>query len=419
MLATAAICAITGNVANAQLKVVNNNVGIGTPTVSNTQGWGRVLDVYNADNSKLLVRNNTVKIGLFAHNNWNGGMFGRIGTESSHNLKLMAGYGNDVMTLTTDGDVGIGTPTPAYKLDVNGAGRFGSNSLSVILGTYKPTCTGTFVHGETYSAVYSSGSSLLFGIPSSWAYAAFSENIYYNSIWWHSRPTNVSLCYKWALADVTRITTWQQTLAIKGAASEGVQYAFNPEELQVVFPQLVTVYDTCDGGEPKYAIDYVGMVPILTAAINEQQVVIETQQGKIGILQDVAFGQEKDLLELRKTVIELQKIISVCCKESGYYTRQDSSSNNNNLQEEAILYQNIPNPFSSNTEISCYVPEISSNAFIYIYNLQGTELMSFPITQTGLNTVYVYASSLPAGMYLYTLVVDNQIIDSKRMILTK
>jgi hypothetical protein len=33
--------------------------------------------------------------------------------------------------------------------------------------------------------------------------------------------------------------------------------------------------------------------------------------------------------------------------------------------------------------------------------------------------VTVYASELPAGMYLYTLVVDNVIIDSKRMILTK
>lgn len=37
----------------------------------------------------------------------------------------------------------------------------------------------------------------------------------------------------------------------------------------------------------------------------------------------------------------------------------------------------------------------------------------------GTNTVTITASELSAGMYLYALVVDNQIIDTKRMILTK
>jgi hypothetical protein len=92
--------------------------------------------------------------------------------------------------------------------------------------------------------------------------------------------------------------------------------------------------------------------------------------------------------------------------------------NNSQMQDGTILFQNTPNPFSSNTEISCYIPEMLNNAFIYVYNLQGVQLKSFPVTQ-GLNKVIIYASELPAGMYLYTLVVDNVIIDTKRMILTK
>jgi hypothetical protein len=51
--------------------------------------------------------------------------------------------------------------------------------------------------------------------------------------------------------------------------------------------------------------------------------------------------------------------------------------------------------------------------------LQGIELKAYPITQTGLNSVTLNGSELQAGMYLYTLVVDNEIIDTKRMILTK
>jgi hypothetical protein len=81
--------------------------------------------------------------------------------------------------------------------------------------------------------------------------------------------------------------------------------------------------------------------------------------------------------------------------------------------------QNTPNPFSSNTEIGCYLPEVKERSVIYIYNLNGVELKSYPITQAGVNTITVNGSELPAGMYLYTLVVDNVIIDTKRMILTK
>jgi hypothetical protein len=65
------------------------------------------------------------------------------------------------------------------------------------------------------------------------------------------------------------------------------------------------------------------------------------------------------------------------------------------------------------------LPETTRQAAIYIYNLQGAELKSYQLTQKGLNTITVYGSELSVGMYLYTLVVDGKIIDTKRMILTK
>ncbi|WP_228457574.1 hypothetical protein [Chryseobacterium mucoviscidosis] len=101
------------------VKAGSGNVGIGTTTPDNVQNWDKVLDIYASAHSKLLVRSLNVKTGIFSHETW-GGAVGRIGTESNHDLRLMAGYGNDVMTLNTIGNVGIGINNPSRKLTVNG-----------------------------------------------------------------------------------------------------------------------------------------------------------------------------------------------------------------------------------------------------------------------------------------------------------
>jgi len=156
--------------------------------------------------------------------------------------------------------------------------------------------------------------------------------------------------------------------------------------------------------------------------INTQQERIDQQQAEISVLQQIVFGQELNLVELhelRNMVNDLRAMMLICCADRGGSNPPPTPNNNQNkIQQGAILYQNIPNPFSANTEISCDIPIVNSNAYIYVYNLQGVELKAFSVTQ-GYNTVTVYASELPAGMYLYTLVVDNEIIDTKRMILTK
>jgi hypothetical protein len=78
----------------------------------------------------------------------------------------------------------------------------------------------------------------------------------------------------------------------------------------------------------------------------------------------------------------------------------------------------VPNPFSQNTTISCYVPATSQNASIVIYDLNGQELKSFVVPATGFNQVVVAGGTLAAGDYLYTLYVNGQKVDTKKMTLT-
>lgn len=78
---------------------------------------------------------------------------------------------------------------------------------------------------------------------------------------------------------------------------------------------------------------------------------------------------------------------------------------------------NTPNPFSHETEIKYYVPENAGNAVLYVFSLQGNMLLTKPISQMGNGSIEISASELQPGMYIYTLAVDGQEADSKRMII--
>ena len=84
----------------------------------------------------------------------------------------------------------------------------------------------------------------------------------------------------------------------------------------------------------------------------------------------------------------------------------------------ANLSQNAPNPFNQNTTIGYYLPANVSKAVIYVYNLQGVQIKSIPIYDRGNGSIVVSGNSLAAGMYIYSLITDGNLIDTKRMILT-
>lgn len=96
-----------------------------------------------------------------------------------------------------------------------------------------------------------------------------------------------------------------------------------------------------------------------------------------------------------------------------------TSANQKATATEAVLYQNTPNPFSAETELKYNVPENAENAAINVYSLNGNMLLSRPITQTGNGSITISGNELEAGTYIYSLSVNGQEVDSKRMILVK
>jgi hypothetical protein len=85
----------------------------------------------------------------------------------------------------------------------------------------------------------------------------------------------------------------------------------------------------------------------------------------------------------------------------------------------ATLFQNNPNPYSSETEIRLTLPENVGRAAIMIYNLEGKQMKSIQVYEHGDVSVKISGNELSAGMYLYALIVDGKVVDTKRMILTQ
>ena len=62
--------------------------------------------------------------------------------------------------------------------------------------------------------------------------------------------------------------------------------------------------------------------------------------------------------------------------------------------------------------------ENAKTAVLYIYNMQGHQIDSHETYQTGSGNISISGNTMQAGMYLYTLIVDKQEVDTKKMILT-
>lgn len=85
---------------------------------------------------------------------------------------------------------------------------------------------------------------------------------------------------------------------------------------------------------------------------------------------------------------------------------------------QTTLCQNAPNPFTESTTIALSVAEGVTSAMLYIYDLNGKQIAEYPVTERGDTSIVIEGRSLDAGMYLYSLIADGNVIDTKRMILT-
>lgn len=152
-------------------------------------------------------------------------------------------------------------------------------------------------------------------------------------------------------------------------------YGLSGQEISTIYPELVT--ESQDG---YLSINYVEMVPLLIQSIKELKT------------------------ELDDTKAEIKALKSGTQAVSGI------------PDQNARLYQNEPNPFSDRCVVKCTIPQNVNDAKFYLYDFSGRQIQSWSVRERGNVQIEIQGNALEAGIYLYSLVLDGVLVDTKRMV---
>ncbi|MGD1845517.1 MAG: tail fiber domain-containing protein, partial [Salibacteraceae bacterium] len=196
--------------------------------------------------------------------------------------------------------------------------------------------------------------------------------------------------------------------------NEGTHFGFIAQNLQEVMPEVVMADE--DG---YLAVNYDAVVPVLVEGIKEQQVRLEAAEtenvelnNQVDELEAVVTQQDAVIKQMQDDLRTLQLAMNV---EPAAKATTSSA-----VQEDQIqLFQNRPNPFRESTEIHFYLPTTVANATLVVYSLDGTELKRFENLDRGYGNVLLEGGSLESGNYVYRLIADGEVVDSKQLVLSR
>lgn len=142
-----------------------------------------------------------------------------------------------------------------------------------------------------------------------------------------------------------------------------------------------------DNDDDNYSLSYASFVVPLVKAVQEQQVLIEELTAKLSALE---------------------------MKQSTAISAESEISKNGNFS----LSQNIPNPFQHESSVDYKIPHNFSSALLQVCDLSGKQLLTKNIKKSE-GTIIFSANELGTGIFVYSLIVDGELLSSKKMVVTE
>ena len=170
----------------------------------------------------------------------------------------------------------------------------------------------------------------------------------------------------------------------------GNQHGFISQELATVFPELTEdiskpIFDKEQkiiGNFDFKAVNYNGLISILTAGIKELNIELKTIKEEFAILKNA----------------------------------KNSLSNLSENNNKAFMEQNIPNPFTDQTIIRYQLPVGVNNAIIMVMDLNGKLIKNYAVNNNQ-SEIVIKASEIGKGFFIYSLVQNGQELVTKKMII--
>lgn len=165
------------------------------------------------------------------------------------------------------------------------------------------------------------------------------------------------------------------------------QIGFIAQELEKIVPQAVA--KNKDG---YYAVNYSAIIPVLTAAVKEQDDKIQQQEIQIA-----------DLTEKINVLTDrLNRLLPENVKVADDY------------------FTVSPNPVTSSSIVRYNLPETVRNCTFVIYDLNGRILKKYPVSGAAKSgRINITKSEFAGGMYMLSLLSDNSEIQTKRFLISE
>ncbi|MDO9187031.1 MAG: tail fiber domain-containing protein [Bacteroidia bacterium] len=319
------------------------------------------------------------------------------------------------LVLGSGANVGIGVSAPAYKLDVNGDVN--------VNGTYHQ-------NGNVFT----------------------SDQQFKTSV--DSISNAVSL-----IKQLKPRSFYFDTTNVYGLNfNEQKQYGLIAQDVEQILPELVSnttktaTYDTAGtlltSAVTYKVLNYNAFTAITLKAIQElsrenDSLKIKTNnQDSINTLQMQTINNLSQGLLAEKTktdsmntfmqnqLNQMMTAINSCCKKTHedrslqllanndqtITTLTDVELSNKNV---IVLDQNVPNPFAEQTSITYYLPDNVQRAQILFFEQSGKIIKTVDLREKGKGVLNVFANDLSNGIYTYSLIVDGQTVETKKMVKTK